>query len=66
MAVNKVILGITTLIDISDSTVTAHDMVKGVTAYDKSGKKITGTMNKETWTFTMADGSTLNKEVVVS
>ena len=30
--------------DISDSTVTADKLAKGVTAYDKAGEKITGTM----------------------
>lgn len=42
--VNKVIKSDgTTIIDISDSTVTAANMAQGVTAYDATGEKITGT-----------------------
>lgn len=44
MAINKVVYGGETLIDISDSTVTPETLAKGVTAYDKSGKVIVGTM----------------------
>lgn len=44
MAVNKVVFGAVSIMDISDSTVTADKLVKGVTAYDKAGEKITGTM----------------------
>lgn len=44
MAVNKVVFGTTSIIDISDSTVTADKLSKGETAYDKTGEKITGTM----------------------
>lgn len=44
MAVNKVVLGSVSIIDITDSTVTPETLGKGATAYDKSGEKITGTM----------------------
>lgn len=44
MAVNKVILGERTLIDISDSTVTPETLLGGETAYNAAGEKITGTM----------------------
>lgn len=44
MAVNKVVFGAVSIMDISDSTVTADKIAKGVTAYDKTGEKITGTM----------------------
>lgn len=48
MAVNKVVInqdGVeNVLVDITDSTVTPNDMPEGVTAYDKSGEKITGSM----------------------
>lgn len=44
MAVNKVVFGTTSIIDISDSTVTADKLSKGEIAYDKTGEKITGTM----------------------
>lgn len=44
MGVNKVVFGAVAIMDISDSTVTPDKLAKGVTAYDKSGEKITGTM----------------------
>lgn len=44
MGVNKVVFGAAAIMDISDSTVTPDKLAKGVTAYDKSGEKITGTM----------------------
>lgn len=44
MPVNKVVYGTTTIIDISDSTITEENMVSGTTAYDKTGNKITGTL----------------------
>lgn len=48
MAVNKVVYGTTTIIDITDSTVMPETLGKGATAYDKSGAKITGTMEQAT------------------
>lgn len=45
MAVNKVVFGDQTLIDISDSTVTAGDLRDGVTAYKKDGTKIIGSLS---------------------
>lgn len=43
MAINKVIYGGTTLIDLTSDTVTASTLHEGVTAHDKSGAIITGT-----------------------
>lgn len=45
MPVNKVIYDNETLIDISDSTVTSETLLKGIVAYDKSGNKITGSLD---------------------
>lgn len=42
MAINKVIYGGETLIDLTGDTVTADKMLVGVTAHDKSGTVITG------------------------
>lgn len=42
MAINKVIYGGNTLIDLTSDTVTASDLAYGVTAHDKSGTVITG------------------------
>lgn len=44
MAVNKVIFGGETVIDLTNDTVTPETLAKGVTAHDKSGAAITGTM----------------------
>lgn len=43
MAVNKVIYGNQTLIDLTSDTITAADLASGKTAHDKSGAIITGT-----------------------
>lgn len=43
MAINKVIYGNTTLIDLTADTITAADLKEGATAHDKSGAVITGT-----------------------
>lgn len=43
MAINKVIYGGNTLIDLTADTVTADKMLTGTTAHDKSGAVITGT-----------------------
>ena len=43
MAINKVIYGGRTLIDLTSDTITAADLANGVTAHDKSGAAITGT-----------------------
>lgn len=44
----KVTLGGETLVDLTDSTITAGDLRDGVTAYDKTGSKITGNATYET------------------
>lgn len=43
MAVNKVIYGNTTLIDLTADTITASDLAQNVIAHDKSGAVIVGT-----------------------
>lgn len=43
MAVNKVVYGNTTLIDLTADTVTADKLVLGYTAHDAAGNAITGT-----------------------
>ena len=44
MAINKVQYGNTTLIDLTADTATAADLLSGVTAHDRSGTVITGTI----------------------
>lgn len=46
MAVNKVIANGKVLIDLTGDTVTAGSLKKGVTAHDKAGMPITGTMDE--------------------
>ena len=59
MAVNKVVLGDDTLIDLTADTVSADKLSKGVTAHDMTGESIVGTMEagagKE---YTFTDGLT--------
>ena len=44
MAINKVVYGSTTLIDLTDSTLSdPSDLMSGVTAYDRTGTLLTGT-----------------------
>jgi formylmethanofuran dehydrogenase subunit D len=43
MAVNKVVFGDRTVVDLTGDSVTADTMLEGVTAHDKSGAQITGT-----------------------
>lgn len=46
MPINKVIYGDTPIMDLTDSTLENSDqLVSGVTAYDRSGTKLTGTAN---------------------
>ena len=45
--VNKVVYGGKTLIDLTADTVTAEDLIAGVTAHDKSGATITGTDTRD-------------------
>lgn len=46
MAINKVVYGGTTLVDLTSDTVVANKLAKGYTAHDKSGALITGTMEE--------------------
>ena len=67
MAVNQVIYGGRTLIDLSSDTVTPATLAKGATAHDASGNPITGTLSRETetWVLTLEDDSEVTKVVVV-
>ena len=65
MAVNKVVLGENTLIDLTADTVSADKLSKGVTAHNMAGEPIVGTMEagggKE---YTFTDGLTETNGVV--
>lgn len=47
MAINKVIYGSNTLIDLTADTITPETLAQGITAHDKSGEPITGTSTKD-------------------
>lgn len=47
MAINKVIYGSNTLIDLTPDSVTPETLQQGITAHDKSGEIITGTSTKD-------------------
>lgn len=53
MAINKVIYGDRTLIDLTDSTVTTGDLREGIIAYDKGGNRIIGVTD---WSMTVQSG----------
>ena len=46
MAVNKVVYGNTTLVNLTNDTVAANHLRSGYTAHDKSGQLITGTLTQ--------------------
>lgn len=75
MAVNKVVYNAKVLLDLTSDTVTADKLASGITAHDKSGAKITGTMpvvatNVKNYELTIAKSSgwvlltTLDNEVL--
>ena len=45
MAVNHVIINGETVVDLRNDTVSADKLIKGVTAHDKTGAAITGTLS---------------------
>lgn len=47
MAINKIIYGSNTLIDLTADTITPETLAQGITAHDKSGEPITGTSTKD-------------------
>lgn len=57
MAVNKVNYAGTTLIDLTADTVTEDKLLKGVTAHNAAGAKITGTYTAPTTTVDTMEGN---------
>lgn len=66
MAINKVVFGNNTLIDLTGDTLTAADLLSGKTAHDKSGESITGTctFDSDTSDATAAAGDILSGQTV--
>lgn len=54
-AVNKVIYGNQTIVDMTDATASSSDILLGKTAYGASGEKITGTCDYDTLLVEIAD-----------
>lgn len=48
MAINKVLYGQNTLIDLTSDTVTASTLLNGVKAHDRTGTSVTGTVTFST------------------
>ena len=48
MAVNKVVVNEQPIIDLTDDTVTASKLFKGITAHNKAGEQIVGTAEVST------------------
>ena len=61
MAISKVVYGNTTLIDLTGDTVTASDLVLGITAHSSNGEQITGTSTKDSDT---TDATALVAEII--
>lgn len=49
MAVNKVVYGSRTLVDLTNDTVVSDKLVSGYTAHDKAGNAITGALKIQTY-----------------
>ena len=59
-AINKVVYGGNTIIDLTSDTVAASSMLSGVTAHNNAGVAITGTITQATiYTGTTAPSSSL-------
>lgn len=62
MAVNKVVVNEQIIMDLTDDTVTASKLFKGITAHDKAGEQIVGTAEASTiYSGTGAPSATLGK-----
>lgn len=58
MAVNKVVFGDQTIMDISDSTVNANNLLSGVKAYGANGEAVTGAVAVNDGTLTIQQNGT--------
>jgi len=68
MAVNHIVYGGKTLIDLRADTVTPETLEKGIIAHDASGNPITGTRSNqvESLVFTLDDGTTVDISQIAS
>ena len=65
MEKNKVVYAGKVLIDLTEDTVTAANLLEGTTAHSKTGEKITGTMKKMTVSDDGAGNVTITGTAVV-
>lgn len=63
MAINKIIYGGTTLIDLTSDTITADKLAEGYIAHDKSGAVITGT---NTYDADTTDANAVDAEILTT
>lgn len=62
-AINKIIYFGETLLDLTEDTITSEKLLKGTTAHDKSGSKITGNLNvQKYYTGSTAPSSSLGND----
>lgn len=57
MAVNKVVYGTTTLVDLTEDTVTADSLLEGATAHNAAGEQVTGVLKEVSFDDTPTSGS---------
>ena len=65
MAKNKIIYGNETLIDLTDDTVSANNLLSGATAHDRSGTQITGSVVIPTDFVPASTGGTFEGDVTI-
>ena len=62
MAINKIVYAGNSLIDLTDDTVTSDKLAEGITAHDKSGNKITGSMSESRPIYAVSGSFTLTED----
>lgn len=62
MAVNKIVYAGNSLIDLTDDTVTSDKLAEGITAHDKSGNKIIGSMSGSRPIYAVSGSFTLTED----
>ena len=63
MAVNKVVYGTTVLVDLTEDTVNASDLAKGITAHGANGELVTGNLKENNL---HSDSTTVDKYITAS
>lgn len=66
MAINKVVYGDSTLVDLTGDTVTAEHLEQGYTAHDKAGNPVTGTLTQPSGPHRTSDDLTVSGATVTA